>query len=84
MYECGMRGEGVVKRKGGEGRGMVRQRQVIVQVLCRCPQCLGENRFVIDWNHPRIYSKCQVCGEVVPTGAYKIIITSNDQDHPIF
>ncbi|MBA7648704.1 hypothetical protein ES703_56492 [subsurface metagenome] len=63
---------------------MVNQGQIIVQVLCRCPQCRGENKLVVDWNNPRKLSKCQVCGEVVPTGAFKIIATSNDRDHPLF
>ena len=63
---------------------MVKTNQAIVQVLCRCPQCQGVNKFVVDWDNPRKYSKCQVCGEVIPTGGYKIMATSNDRNHPLF
>ncbi len=63
---------------------MVKTDQVIVQAICRCPQCRGVNKFVVDWRSYRIYSKCQACGEVIPTGAYRIMAISNDRDHPLF
>jgi len=62
---------------------MVSNEMVIVQMLCRCPQCRGVNKLVVDWNKPRKYSKCQGCGEVIPTEAYKIIATNNDLSRPI-
>ncbi len=74
----------VSKREGGEGRVMPVKTEIIVRILCRCPQCRGVNRFVVAWNNVRKYSKCQVCGEVIPTGAYRTSVTSNDPDHPIF
>ncbi|MBA7708045.1 hypothetical protein ES703_116932 [subsurface metagenome] len=79
-----MRGMSVSKREGGEGRVMSVKTDIIVKILCRCPQCRGVNRFVVDWDRPRKTSKCQVCGEIIPTGAYRTIATSNDPNHPIF
>jgi ribosomal protein S27E len=73
-----------LEREGGR-RGQPSSASVcIVQLLCRCPQCLAANRFVLDYNKPRKYSKCQGCGEVIPTGGYKVIMLNNDLSRGIF
>ena len=56
----------------------------IIRILCRCPQCKGENKLVLDWNSPRRTTKCQACGEIIPTGAYTVLLASSDQRQPIF
>lgn len=56
----------------------------IVQLLCRCPQCQEVNKFVLDYSNPRKYSKCQGCGEVIPTGGYRVIMLNNDLMRSIF
>lgn len=71
----------------GEGEGRrdsMTDKMVIVQLLCRCPQCRAVNRFVINWNKPRSHSKCQGCGEIIPTDGYKVIVFTNDQRNPLF
>ena len=56
----------------------------VVQILCRCPQCKGENKLVINWINPRRYSKCQACGELIPTDGYKIVMLNYEPGNSIF
>ena len=72
------------EREGGRGNPQNPTEVVIVQLLCRCPECRGVNKFVLDYDHPRLFSKCQVCGSHIPTGAFKIIVLNNDLSRPIF
>ncbi len=72
------------EREGGRRREPSGAKHIVVQMLCHCPECGGINKFVIDWNYPRNYSKCQVCGQHIPTGGYKVIAHTNDLNHPIF
>ena len=55
-----------------------------VQILGRCPECGHVNKIVAYWASPRKISKCSGCGEVIPTGAYKVIALSNDPRYPLF
>ena len=72
------------EREGGRRGQQKPAKVVIVQLLCRCPECRGVNKFVLDYNSPRKYSKCQVCGQHIPTGGYKVIMLNNDLMRPIF
>ena len=72
------------EREGGRRRAPRAADPVIVQMLCRCPQCRAVNQFVIDWNMPRKFSRCQGCGELIPTGGYKVIAHTNDLRNPLF
>uniref|UniRef100_A0A6M3Y1N3 Uncharacterized protein n=1 Tax=viral metagenome TaxID=1070528 RepID=A0A6M3Y1N3_9ZZZZ len=59
-------------------------KMVIVQLLCRCPQCGKENKVVADYNQPNRYHKCIGCNELIPLGGYNVIAISNDLSRPIF
>ncbi|MBA7601976.1 hypothetical protein ES703_09061 [subsurface metagenome] len=58
-------------------------RQVIVQILCRCPQCGAENKVVADYNMRKRLHKCIGCQELIPLGGYKVMAMSNDPRYPI-
>jgi ribosomal protein S27E len=75
---------GESEREGGRRSKPRAAGPITVQMLCRCPQCRAVNQFVIDWNKPRKLSKCQGCGEVIPTGGYKVIAHTNDLTNPLF
>ena len=74
----------VSKREGGRGNPQTSTKVCIVQLLCRCPECRGVNKFVLDYNHPRKYSQCQVCRSHIPTGGYQVIMLNNDLSRSIF
>ena len=61
-------------------RSMVKKarKRVMVQILCRCPECMGVNKFVVDYNNIRPMSNCHCCGAMVPTEAYLVIALTND------
>ena len=65
--------------KGGRGEGSTKNMPSNDNeyVYCRCPQCFGGNYFVVVRAKPRAYSKCQHCGEVIPTGSYRLLMRSN-------
>ena len=73
-----------LEREGGRREVINRAKVSIEWMLCCCPQCRGVNKVVFDWNNPKKYHKCQLCNEVVPLGAYRVIATTNDPHHPIF
>lgn len=56
---------------------LIATKPIVVWMYARCPECLGTNRIVVDWNHPSKYHKCQLCLAFTPLGAYKVWASSN-------
>ncbi len=59
-------------------------KQIIVQLLFRCPQCDAVNKVVTDYNMEKRFHKCIGCEGLIPLGGYKVIAMSNDPSRPIF
>jgi len=73
-----------LEREGGRRRRQMALKVISVEMLCRCPQCRGVNKVVVDWNNPKRYHKCQVCDSLIPLGAYRVIMLNNELSNPIF
>lgn len=72
------RGGGGEKEVQGETRGGIRSKVNVMYLFARCFQCGGPNWLALDRNKVRPYSKCQACGEIVPTES--MIMVSEDYD----
>jgi len=44
----------------------------LVYALCLCPKCGGYNQIIYRYGRMLEYSKCNVCGELVPTEGYQV------------
>lgn len=63
----------------GPGGKETKGRVQTMYLVARCFQCGGPNWLAIDRNHVRPYSKCQCCGEIVPTESMIMILTDYDR-----
>ena len=66
------------EKEGGRRSNMTTYQLLNEYLYCRCPQCLAPNYLVLAQAKPRKYSKCQGCGEIIPTDSYRVMISSNE------
>ncbi len=54
------------------------RRPALVYALCVCPKCGGYNQIIYRYGRMLEYSKCNVCGELVPTESYQVKAYGSD------